>query len=102
MEAAYLRNWEIIFIGDVNVDYLDRKIYSKHRLLKSLKNMNMTQYVTVVGRSKSNSCLDHVYTTHEHFITNISVPCIGLSDHLPVFLCRKYVKLNLEINYLEY
>ena len=48
-----------------------------------------------------------VYTTHGHFITNIFVPYIGLSDHLPVFLCRKYVKLNLEsghkqINYLDF
>ena len=55
----------------------------------------------------SNSCLDHVYAAHGHFITNISVPCIGLSDHLPVFLCRNFVKLNLEsgqkqINYLDF
>ena len=75
--------------------------------MKSLRNMNMTQHVTVVTRPKSNSCLNHVYTTHGHFITNISVPCIGLSDHLPVFLCRNYVKLNLEsghkrINYLDF
>ena len=107
IEAAYLRNWETILVGDVNVDYLDRKAYSKHRLMKSLKNVNMTQHVTVVTRPKSNSFLDHVYTTHGHFITNISVPCIGLSDHLPVFLCRNYVKLKLEsghkqINYLDF
>ena len=100
IEAACLRNWETILVGDVNVDYLDRKAYSKHRLVKSLKNMNMTQHVTVVTRPKSNSCLDHVYTTHGHFITNISVP-------LPVFLCRNYVKLNLksghkQINYLDF
>lgn len=107
IEAAYLRNWETILVGYVNVDYLDRKAYSKHRLMKSLKNMNMTQHVTVVTRPKGNSCLDYVYTTHGHFITNISVPYIGLSDHLPVFLCRNYVKLNLEsghkqINYLDF
>ena len=86
---------------------LESGIVSKHRLMKSLKNMNMTQHVTVVTRPKSNSCLDHVYTTHGHFVINISVPCIGLSDHLPVFLCRNYVKLNLEsghkrINYLDF
>ena len=75
--------------------------------MKSLKSMNMTQHVTVVTRPKSHSCLDHVHTTHGHFITNRSVPCIGLSDHLPVLLCRNYVKLNLEsghkqINYLDF
>ena len=59
IEVAYLRNWETVLVGDVNVDYLDRKAYSKHRLMKSLKNMTMTQHVTVVTRPKSNSCLDH-------------------------------------------
>ena len=107
IETAYLKNWETILVGDINVDYLDRKVYSNHHLMRSLKNMNMTQHVTVVTRPKSNSCLDHVYTTHGHFITNISVPCIGLSDHFPVFLCRNYVELNLEsghkqINYLDF
>lgn len=64
MEAAYLRNSKIILVVDVNVDYLDRKVSSKHRLLKSLKNMNMTQYVTVVGRPKSNSCLSILLLTY--------------------------------------
>ena len=62
IEAAYLRDWEAILVADVNVDNLDRKAYSKHGLMKSLKNMNMTQHVTVVTRPKSYSCLDHVYT----------------------------------------
>ena len=38
----------------------------------------------------SSACLDHIYTTHPGFIADISVPNIGLSDHLPVFIRRKY------------
>ena len=38
----------------------------------------------------SSTCLDHIYTTHPGFIADISVPNIGLSDHLPVFIRRKY------------
>ena len=95
IEAAYVRNWETILVGDVNVDYLDRKLYSKHRLMKSLKNMNMTQHVTVVTRPKSNSCLDHVYTTHGHFITNISVPCTGLD--FPIISQLFYVVTMLSL-----
>ena len=45
IETAYLRNCETILVGDINVDYLDQNLYSKHRLAKSLKSMNMTQHV---------------------------------------------------------
>ena len=66
IEAAYLRNWETILVGDVNVDYLDRKAYSKHRPMKSLKNMNMTQHVTVVTRPESNNTWAFY---HQHICT---------------------------------
>ena len=90
IETAYLRNCETILVGDINVDYLDKNLYSKHRLVKSLKSMNMTQHVSAVTRPKSNSCLDHVYSTHGDFISDVSVPNIGIADHLPVFFRRKY------------
>ena len=66
----------------------------------------MTQHVTVATRPKSNTCLDHVYTTHGNFISDIIVPNIGIADHLPVFFCRKYMKIKKEfrhktINYLD-
>ena len=38
----------------------------------------------------SSTCLDHIYTTHPGFIADISVPNIGLSDHLLVFIRQKY------------
>jgi hypothetical protein len=55
----------------------------------------------------SNSCLDHVYTTHPAFISVLTVPNIGLADHLPVFICRKYVKTKKDsshkvINYHDF
>ena len=86
-------------VGDINVDYLDQNLYSKHRLVKSLKSMNMTQHVSAVTRPKSNSCLDHVYSTHGVFISDVSVPNIGIADHLPVFFRRKYIKVNKESTY---
>ena len=61
----------------------------------------------MVTRPKSNTCLDHVYSTHGHFISDIIVPNIGLADHLPVFACRKYFSRNKDsghkvINYLNF
>ena len=38
----------------------------------------------------SSTCLDNSYTTHPGFIADISVPNIGLSDHLLVFIRQKY------------
>ncbi|CAB4046006.1 RNA-directed DNA polymerase from mobile element jockey, partial [Paramuricea clavata] len=90
VELAYFESQEIILVGDVNLDYLNQSAYSKRRLAKTLKSLNMSQHVIVVTRPKSKTCLDHVYSTHGHFIADIIVPNIGLADHLPVFVCRKY------------
>ena len=64
--------------------------YKKHRLAKAFRSLNLNQLVNEVTRPVSSTCLDHIYTTHPSFIANISVPNIGLSDHLPVFIRRKY------------
>ena len=106
IDSCYLRNREMILVGDVNVNYLDIKAYSKHRLIKSLVSMNMSQHVTVATRPKRNTCLDHVYRTHRNFISDVIVPNIGIADHLPVFFCRNYMKTKKEsrhkiINYVD-
>ena len=107
IESVYLKSKEMIQVGDLNINYLDQSVYSKHRLAKVIKSLNVTQHVTVVTRPSSKSCLDHVYATNSSFISNIVVPDIGLSDHFPVFVCRKYFKHNKDsthktINYSDY
>ena len=48
---------------------------------------NSSQLVNeLLTRPVRSTCLDHVYTTHPGFIADISVPNIGLADHLPVFI----------------
>ena len=106
IETGYLRNREVILVGDLNVNYLDKKTYSKHRLIRSIISMHMSQHDTVVTRPKSNTCLDHICTTHGTFISDVTVPNIGIADHLPVFFCRKYMKIKKEsrhktINYQD-
>ena len=90
IESAYLRSQEMILVGDININYLNQNTYSKHRLAKAFKSLNMFQHVNVVTRPKSETCLDHVYSTNSNFISEIIVPNIGMADHLPVFACRKY------------
>lgn len=92
IEDAYLRNQETYVVGDFNINYLDSVAYNKHHLGKALKSLNLSQVITTVTRPVSSTCLDHVYTTHPNFIADISIPNIGLADHLPVFFRRKYCK----------
>ena len=74
------------------MNYLDSVAYNNHRLVKALKSLNLTQVIKTVTRPISATCLDYVYTTNPSFIAKISVPNIGLADHLPIFFRRKYCK----------
>lgn len=96
IESAYLNSQEMILIGDINLDFFDQTAYCKH--LTSSQDIKEVKYVStyqrIVTRPKSKTCLDHVYSTHGHFIFDTFVPNIGLSDHLPISICRKYFNQN--------
>ena len=79
---------------DFNINSTDKTKFEKHRLIKFPKSLNMRQMVSDVTRTESKTCFDHVYTNHTDRIAHVLVPSIGLSDHLPVFVCRKYFKRN--------
>ena len=91
IESAYLKNYEMHLIGDFNINYLDSS-YTKHRLAKALKSMKFTQLVNSVTRPICSTCLDHYYTIHPEFTATVSVLDIGLADHLPIIIQRKYSK----------
>ena len=52
--------------------------------------MHFNQLVNSVTRPISGSCLDHFYSTNPEYITHLSIPDIGIADHLPIFIRRKY------------
>ena len=91
IENAYLKNYEMHILGDFNINYLDSS-YKKHHLAKAMHSMKLSQMVNSVTRPISATCLDHYYTTHPEFTVGISVLDIGLSDHLPLIIQRKYSK----------
>ncbi|KAK2566379.1 hypothetical protein P5673_009883 [Acropora cervicornis] len=91
IENAYLQNRETIIVADFNINYFDHA-YNSHRLAKALKNMALSQVISSVTRPKSGTCLGHCYTSHPTFIANTSVLNIGLADHLPLIIQRKYAK----------
>lgn len=90
IENAYLKNLEMIIMGDFNIDVLNEPCFSKHRLTKTLKSLGLTQGVDFITRPVSKTGLDHVWLSHPDRIqNNIFSRDIGLSDHLPVFVIRR-------------
>ena len=101
-EQAYLTGQEVIMMGDFNIDFCDKNRFSKHHLSKELKAMNFKQLVNGVTRPASQTCLDHIYSNYPERITDIIVPDIGLSDHLPIFMRRKYFRQSRTIKTIRY
>ena len=77
------------------VNRLSKKRYDKHRLAKGLRDMNFKQLVDFITRPVSKTCLDHVYSNQPQRINLVISADIGLADHLPVFVVRKYARGNL-------
>ncbi len=61
-----------------------------------------------VTHPESRSCLDHIYVDNKSTVLSSSVPPIGMSDHCPVTVVRKYngsfAKMNAhkKIKYRNY
>ena len=53
IEKAYLLNKEMVFLGDFNVDFLNANQKSKHKLIKALNNLHLSQLVKEVTRPVS-------------------------------------------------
>lgn len=83
IEKVYLFNKEMIILGDFNVDLLNANQTSKHKLVKTLKNLHLTQLVKDVTRPASGMCLDHIWTSHLERMICLQTKNIGMSDLLP-------------------
>ncbi len=90
IECGYLKNKETIILGDFNIDSVNLNIFGKHNLIKTMKNLHFSQHVNQVTRPVSNTCLDHVWTNYPKRIAILDVKTIGLSDHLPTVILRRY------------
>ena len=80
----------MIILGDFNVDLLNANQGSKHKLVKTLKNLYLTQLVKDVTRPASGTCLDHNWTSHPEKMMCVQTKNIGMSDHPPIMAIRRY------------
>ena len=81
---------ELIAIGDFNLDYLDRKVYNKHKLNTFMKSLAVEQLIKDYTRvtQTSRTMIDLIFSDCSH-ISCSEVMNINLSDHLPIYLIKK-------------
>ena len=90
IETAYLLNMESILAGDISINFLNGSSFQKHCLIWAILSMNFKQLVTWVTRPISGTCIDLVFANFPERIHTITIPNVGLEDHLPVFGVRLY------------
>ena len=73
---------ELIAIGDFNLDYLDRKVYNKHKLNTFMKSLAVEQLIKDYTRvtQTSRTMIDLIFSDCSH-ISCSGVMNIHLSDH---------------------
>ena len=86
----------MVLLGDFNVDAMNAGLFQKNRLVKSLTNLQLTQVVHQVTRPLSGTCLDHIWLSHPERFSQAIMKKIGLSDHLPTIMLRRYNKQRAE------
>ena len=59
-----------------------------------MRSHNFKQLIKEITRPLSKSCLDHVWCTHPEHLNNATVLSSGMSDHLPIVVTRKYMRVR--------
>ena len=85
---------ELFLMGDFNIDFLDKKDGKCKKLLELIKPLGLRQLIKEPTRPTLNrsSCLD-LFITNCDNISKSGVCDINISDHIPILLTRKRVKL---------
>ena len=108
IEKALSENKEVIVLGDFNINYKDVVINQKW--VDCVEFYGLDQLVNTPTRvtDKSETTIDHVYTTAVENIIEVNVPKYSISDHYPVCVTRKlnpqvlkYEHLNIEYRSLK-
>ena len=90
LDEANTENKEIILLGDLNFNILNKTGHVKAWLQKT-ENLNFSQLVLSPSRvtDSSETIIDHVYSNVPDNIVSVSVPHYSISDHYPVCVTRK-------------
>ena len=87
LEAVYIKHLKVIITGDYNFDLLNHESLEVKRWINLLSvTYNFTSLVNSPTRitRDSLSIVDHLFESHPHIVSDVTIPNIGLSDHYPV------------------
>ena len=90
-----LDNIELFIMGDLNIDFLDKKDPKCIKLIELIKPLGLRQLIKSPTRLtvERNSCLD-LFITNCDNISKVGVCGINISDHLPILLTRRRIKIS--------
>ena len=87
MDKVSSLNIQIILLGDININTLDKNkpVYKQWSLIHP--SYNLTQLIDVPTRvaKDSSTIIDHIYADNSCNISEVCVPTYGISDHYPIF-----------------
>ena len=88
LSAAQTSGFEIILMGDINIDF---QVSSNNKWLHLIQLLDLTQMVTDYTRITSTTAtiIDHIYSSNPENIVECFVPSYAISDHFPVCITRK-------------
>ena len=89
-----LESIELFLMGDFNIDFLDKKDSKCKKLIDLIRPFGLRQLIKEPTRLTfdRNSCLD-LFITNCDNISKSGVCNINISDHLPILLTRKRIKI---------
>ena len=100
LSIAQTTGYEIILMGDFNINYLN---CSNKKWLHLVELFDLKQMITTPTRitQTTSSIIDHLYTSTSEHISESFVPHYSISDHFPICFTRKInykIKRSAHIN----
>ena len=88
-----LCNYDYLALVDSNIDFLVQN-GAKKKLMKFLKSHNMDQMIRNPTRitTRTQTCIDHIYSNNVDLYAHCGVVDPGLSDHCLTYIVRKHKK----------
>ena len=88
---------DIVIIGDFNINLL-HETNKKWKQEVNLYNLKQMVQEPTRETDQTSTLIDHVYTTNESRVVNVTIPHIRLSDHYPIYFTWQHVSQKANCN----